>query len=84
MYVGILFRYCNMSVISNFIKSLISHNRVVVFSKSYCPYCKLAKDVLMNAGVSQPYLVELDLREDSNDIQVHADSNSWLSVVFLV
>lgn len=27
------------------IKDVISQDKVVVFSKSYCPYCKLAKEV---------------------------------------
>lgn len=31
--------------IQQFIKEAISKDKVVVFSKSYCPYCKLAKDV---------------------------------------
>lgn len=31
--------------IQKFIKEAISQDKVVVFSKSYCPYCVLAKDV---------------------------------------
>lgn len=31
--------------IQQFIKDAVSQEKVVVFSKSYCPYCKLAKEV---------------------------------------
>lgn len=27
------------------VKNLISSDKVVIFSKTYCPYCKLAKEV---------------------------------------
>ena len=39
----------------------ISNNKVVVFSKTYCPYCKMAKDVLNQTGVKFD-LLELDER----------------------
>jgi glutaredoxin len=41
---------------------------VVLFSKSYCPYCKRAKKGLMDIGIS-PVVVELDQRKDGNEIQ---------------
>lgn len=28
-----------------FVKDLIKSDKIVIFSKSYCPYCKLAKEV---------------------------------------
>lgn len=28
-----------------YVKDVIAKDVVVIFSKSYCPYCKLAKDV---------------------------------------
>lgn len=31
--------------IQQFIKEAISQDKVVVFSKSYCPYCDMAKEV---------------------------------------
>lgn len=31
--------------IKQYIKDAVSKDKVVVFSKSYCPYCTLAKDV---------------------------------------
>lgn len=51
------------------IKSFIGSNKVAVFSKSYCPYCKLAKDVLTRAGATEKAVIELDERDDGNHIQ---------------
>lgn len=31
--------------VQQFIKQAISQDKVVVFSKSYCPYCDMAKEV---------------------------------------
>lgn len=31
-------------------QSLIDENAVMVFSKSYCPYCRASKKTLQNAG----------------------------------
>ncbi|KAL3927971.1 MAG: hypothetical protein SGBAC_012860 [Bacillariaceae sp.] len=44
-------------------------NGVVLFSKSYCPYCLRAKNDLTSIGVS-PVVVELDQRQDGREIQV--------------
>jgi glutaredoxin len=41
---------------------------VVLFSKSYCPFCKRAIKGLMDIGIS-PVVVELDQRKDGNEIQ---------------
>jgi glutaredoxin 3 len=41
---------------------------LVVFSKSYCPYCKKAKGLLANLGAT-PQVFELDLRDDGAAIQ---------------
>lgn len=46
----------------------IAKHPVVVFSKSYCPYCKRAKETLASLGV-KPVVLELDLREDGPAIQ---------------
>ena len=42
---------------------------VVLFSKSYCPYCMRAKHALMGIGIA-PVVVELDERDDGGKIQV--------------
>lgn len=43
-------------------ESLIKDNAVMVFSKSYCPYCKATKKTLENAGAK--YTV-YELNEES-------------------
>jgi glutaredoxin 3 len=46
----------------------IHQNPLVVFSKSYCPYCKKAKETLRSLGAN-PVVFELDLRSDGVAIQ---------------
>jgi glutaredoxin 3 len=41
------------------VESIISGNHVAVFSKSYCPYCRAAKQ-LLNSLTNDVYIVELD------------------------
>ncbi|CAJ1959541.1 unnamed protein product [Cylindrotheca closterium] len=53
--------------IQNILKSA-GPNGVVVFSKTYCPYCANAKDDLSSIGIA-PIIVELDRRSDGEDIQ---------------
>ncbi|CAH2984132.1 unnamed protein product [Chilo suppressalis] len=54
--------------VQQFIKAAITQDKVVIFSKSYCPYCKLAKDVFNK--VKQPFKVfELDQQDDGDTIQ---------------
>lgn len=40
-------------------QNIIDENAVVVFSKSYCPYCKASKALLSEKGAKY-YLLELD------------------------
>ncbi|XP_010260953.1 PREDICTED: glutaredoxin-C4 [Nelumbo nucifera] len=51
-----------------FVKKTISSHSIVIFSKSYCPYCKRAKAVFKELN-QVPYVVELDQRDDGQDIQ---------------
>ncbi|XP_022823065.1 glutaredoxin-C4-like isoform X1 [Spodoptera litura] len=61
-------KMANAQEIREFIKQAITEEKVVIFSKTYCPYCKLAKDVFNK--VKQPFKVyELDEREDESDFQ---------------
>lgn len=50
----------NMAVTKQQVQSIIDENKVVVFSKSYCPYCRQTKSTLdeLNADYK---VVELDL-----------------------
>ncbi|XP_045476192.1 glutaredoxin-C4-like [Harmonia axyridis] len=50
------------------VKDIIDSDKVVIFSKSYCPYCKMAKEVF--DGLQKTYTaVELDNRDDGDEIQ---------------
>jgi len=57
-----------MSSPSEVIKEMVSNNKVVVFSKSYCPYCTKAKKALQDVGASFEVL-ELDKRSDCGEFQ---------------
>ncbi|KAK1612786.1 hypothetical protein QYE76_036459 [Lolium multiflorum] len=55
---------------ASFVKSTVKAHDVVIFSKSYCPYCRRAKAVFKELELKKdPYVVELDQREDGGDIQ---------------
>ncbi|KAE9462426.1 hypothetical protein RHGRI_000070 [Rhododendron griersonianum] len=51
-----------------FVKKTISSHSIVIFSKSYCPYCRKAKAVFKELK-QEPYVVELDERDDGWNIQ---------------
>eukprot|EP00928_Gymnodinium_smaydae_P029621 TRINITY_DN2225_c0_g1_i4.p1 TRINITY_DN2225_c0_g1~~TRINITY_DN2225_c0_g1_i4.p1 ORF type:complete len:223 (-),score=40.07 TRINITY_DN2225_c0_g1_i4:20-625(-) len=50
------------------VDAFVSQNKVIVFSKTYCPFCKKAKAALTEAGATFT-TVELDEREDGDAIQ---------------
>ena len=51
-----------------FVKEQIDSNFIVVFSKTYCPYCTMAKEAL--DAVNAVYtVIELENRDDCSDIQ---------------
>ncbi|KAK7406750.1 hypothetical protein VNO78_08381 [Psophocarpus tetragonolobus] len=54
--------------VSAFVQNAIYSNRIAVFSKSYCPYCLSAKRMLAELN-ENPFVVELDLRDDGYQIQ---------------
>ncbi|XP_074350682.1 glutaredoxin-C4 isoform X1 [Apium graveolens] len=56
------------SAAMKFVKKTISSHSIVIFSKSYCPYCRKAKSVFKELS-QKPYVVELDEREDGWEIQ---------------
>ena len=53
------------------VEAQIKSNKVVVFSKSYCPYCKMAKQALSDTGLKNFLVIELDEKTDKemNEIQ---------------
>eukprot|EP00850_Spirogloea_muscicola_P021044 SM000234S07904 [mRNA] locus=s234:136169:138182:- [translate_table: standard] len=54
--------------VGDFVRNTIKDHDIVVFSKSYCPYCKRAKHAFAELG-ADPWVVELDERGDGADIQ---------------
>jgi glutaredoxin 3 len=48
-----------MSTAKTKAQKIIDENNVVVFSKSYCPYCKASKALLNEKGAKY-FLMELD------------------------
>ncbi|KAE8674014.1 S-adenosyl-L-methionine-dependent methyltransferases superfamily protein [Hibiscus syriacus] len=53
---------------SAFVQNAIFSYKIVMFSKSYCPYCLRAKRIFSELN-EKPYVVELDLRDDGAKIQ---------------
>ncbi|KAL6262378.1 glutaredoxin-C4-like isoform X2 [Pogonomyrmex barbatus] len=52
----------------DFVNELIAKDSVVIFSKTSCPYCKMAKQVF--DSLKKTYTaIELDDREDAQEIQ---------------
>jgi glutaredoxin 3 len=60
-----------------FVKQKIadSANGVVVFSKTYCPYCKKAKELFKELKANAD-VIELDTLDDGDAIQVKPAPNS--------
>lgn len=51
------------------LSSLIDNNKVVIFSKSYCPYCSATKKVFQSLKVDGVVVVELDKDPQGPEIQ---------------
>ncbi|THU63001.1 hypothetical protein C4D60_Mb01t11110 [Musa balbisiana] len=51
-----------------FVKKTVSSHDIVIFSKSYCPYCMTAKAVFQELK-KEPCVLELDEIEDGSEIQ---------------
>uniref|UniRef100_A0A2R5LI13 Putative glutaredoxin n=1 Tax=Ornithodoros turicata TaxID=34597 RepID=A0A2R5LI13_9ACAR len=60
-----------MSAVERFVRQTIQQHLVVVFSKSYCPFCKKAKQIFEDLHI--PYhaveLDQLDRQSDAGEIQ---------------
>jgi len=49
------------------VKQLIKDHKVIVFSKTHCPYCKKAKKYLGNYKIKDFKVLELDEIDDGDD-----------------
>lgn len=52
------------------IAKLLRNHKLVMFSKTFCPFCIKAKAILKDAGVSDMKVVELDESKDGDSLQV--------------
>lgn len=50
------------------VNEAIKGNKIMMFSKSYCPFCTKAKKALDDVGAVYA-VMELDKRQDCNEIQ---------------
>lgn len=82
----------NMEAAKKFVEETIKSKPVVVFSKTYCPFCVKAKNLLkevVKVPADKMAVIELEDRPDCGDIQAYlkeltgASSVSGLSSVIL-
>jgi glutaredoxin 3 len=52
------------------VAKLIRNHNLVMFSKTFCPFCLKAKAMLKDVGVSEMKVVELDEDKDGDSVQV--------------
>ncbi|CAF3133199.1 unnamed protein product, partial [Rotaria sp. Silwood2] len=55
--------------IADKVKQLINNHKVIVFSKSYCPYCIAAKDIFAKYKLKDYKVVELDQIDNGSEYQ---------------
>ncbi|XP_062869278.1 glutaredoxin 2 [Trichomycterus rosablanca] len=55
-------------VYTKFVQDVVSHNCIVIFSKTTCPYCKMAKDVFNEIGATYK-VIELDKHNEGRQLQ---------------
>lgn len=57
-----------IAMATEFVKAAIANDKVVIFSKSYCPYCTMAKEQFKK--LNQAFTaIELEKRDDGAEIQ---------------
>ena len=52
-----------------YVDGLVKAHKVIMFSKTYCPYCVKAKNVLAKYQIKDLLIIELDNRDDADEIQ---------------
>jgi len=70
--IGASWAMANASAIApkDFVKDTIAAHDVVIFSKTYCPYCSATKELFEAEGKGYDVcIVELDERSDGEDVQ---------------
>ncbi|KAG0711752.1 Glutaredoxin-2, mitochondrial [Chionoecetes opilio] len=64
------------------VKEKVENNCVVIFSKTYCPYCKMAKKVFQDLGVSYQ-VYELDKQQGGMAVQDVLDGMTGARTILL-
>ncbi|KAK7085920.1 Glutaredoxin-2, mitochondrial, partial [Halocaridina rubra] len=54
--------------VAEMVRERIKENCVVIFSKTYCPYCKMAKKAFNDLGISYQ-VYEIDKEKDGATVQ---------------
>jgi len=63
--------------VKKFVDDCIAENKVIIFSKTWCPYCKRVKALFStNFPDIKPVVVELDERDDGNPIQEYLNEKT--------
>jgi glutaredoxin 3 len=74
-----------MTMVKQLVQRAIQGNKVVVFSKTWCPYCKRAKEILQQEKESA-LTIELNENEKGADIQAylaHITGQSTVPNIFI-
>merc|ERR1711993_151243 len=58
--------FSKMSAVREKIDTLLQEKKVVVISKSYCPFCKKAKQVLAKYNIPKEHIAILEIENDSS------------------
>ena len=71
--------------VKKFVDAKIQGKKVMVFSKSYCPYCKRAKDVLKkylgkDLAEEDYEVLEIEDRGDCDGIQDYSEEHHWSKI----
>ncbi|KAI0375450.1 glutaredoxin [Pilatotrama ljubarskyi] len=63
--------------VKDLVENTIAENKIAIFSKSYCPYCKRAKSLLTSKFPNVPTkILELDEIEDGGAIQDYLEEKT--------
>ncbi|KAG8919701.1 glutaredoxin [Tulasnella sp. 417] len=57
--------------VKEIVEEAIANHKVAIFSKTYCPYCRRAKELIKSFDLpeGEVEIVELDIRDDGSAIQ---------------
>jgi len=61
-------------------KRILAENKLVVFSKTYCGYCKRVKGLFGELGF-HPFVFELDTAPEGSDVQNYLNDLTKMSTV---